>query len=255
MGRIIAEYCAYQKGAHLILSDLDRDAVDAVARDIQSKSPDTKIEVIGIDLIAENACNQLFEQACAIGQVYVFINCIGLDYNGYTDSQNWQKNVAINAINFMIPCQLSVLFMEYFRAHGEGGMLHFNSLAAYFSFPYKTMYAATKSALNSFLTGLRYEIRDTSIQISQIYPGSIDTPLTWNAPVYSQLTKQDRRLICDPRNVARWAIEDFIRRRKNIYTRQFSSYATRVIAPLFPNLANNLAGRAYARLLGFLNSV
>lgn len=59
-----------------------------------------------------------------------------------------------------------------------GRLVGISSAAAFFALPYRSLYAATKAALNLMLWGLSMEERD--IEVTSICPGEIDTPFTQN---------------------------------------------------------------------------
>jgi short-subunit dehydrogenase len=59
-----------------------------------------------------------------------------------------------------------------------GHIVGVSSLAAYRGFPMTHAYCASKSALNSFLEGLRSEIADRGVRITTVCPGFVRTPMT-----------------------------------------------------------------------------
>jgi short-subunit dehydrogenase len=63
-------------------------------------------------------------------------------------------------------------------ARRAGHIVGVSSLAAYRGFPMTYAYCASKSALNTFLDGLRAEISDRGIRITTVCPGFVRTPMT-----------------------------------------------------------------------------
>lgn len=59
-----------------------------------------------------------------------------------------------------------------------GKLIGISSAAAFFALPYRSIYSASKSAMNHMLWGLSVENED--IQIASVCPGEIDTPFTKN---------------------------------------------------------------------------
>lgn len=59
-----------------------------------------------------------------------------------------------------------------------GHIVGVSSLAAYRGFPMTHAYCASKSALNTFLEGLRTEIADRGIRVTTVCPGFVRTPMT-----------------------------------------------------------------------------
>ncbi len=61
---------------------------------------------------------------------------------------------------------------------GHGHLAAVSSLAAYKGLPGESAYCATKAAVNSYLEGLRIQLRDRKIAVTTICPGFIKTPMT-----------------------------------------------------------------------------
>ncbi len=71
-------------------------------------------------------------------------------------------------------------------------MLLINSMSAGNIFPFQNLYAASKTALDHFIPGLNceHDMRggNTSIIISQIYPGVVGTKMVYESEVYERLS-------------------------------------------------------------------
>ncbi|MFC4356206.1 SDR family NAD(P)-dependent oxidoreductase [Chryseomicrobium palamuruense] len=79
-------------------------------------------------------------------------------------------------VNMTIPIQLATIHSRHFQQRGEGHLVFIGSLAGKMATPKASVYAATKHALDGYVQGLRMELQDSSVQISIIHPGPIDTP-------------------------------------------------------------------------------
>jgi len=75
----------------------------------------------------------------------------------------------VYAVEAVLPAMLS---------RHAGHIVGVSSLAAYRGFPMTHAYCASKSALNSFLEGLRAEISDRGIRVTTVCPGFVRTPMT-----------------------------------------------------------------------------
>ena len=64
-----------------------------------------------------------------------------------------------------------------------------SSLAAYRGLPGESAYCASKAAVNSYLEGLRVQVRNRGIAVSTICPGFVRTPL-----VEKQIPEQAKEL-------------------------------------------------------------
>ncbi len=62
----------------------------------------------------------------------------------------------------------------------QGQIVGVSSLAGFRGLPASAIYCATKAALSCFLEGLRLELRDSGIAVTDVCPGFIKTPMTEN---------------------------------------------------------------------------
>jgi short-subunit dehydrogenase len=60
----------------------------------------------------------------------------------------------------------------------SGHLVGISSLGAYKGLPGESAYCATKAALNTYLEGLRIQLRDRGIRVTTICPGFVKTPMT-----------------------------------------------------------------------------
>ena len=75
----------------------------------------------------------------------------------------------VYAIDAVLPSML---------ARRTGQIAAISSLAAYKGMPGESAYCASKAAVNSYMEGLRVQVRDRGITLSTICPGFIRTPMT-----------------------------------------------------------------------------
>lgn len=61
---------------------------------------------------------------------------------------------------------------------GHGHVAAVSSLAAYKGLPGESAYCASKAAVNSYLEGLRIQLRSRNIAVTTICPGFVKTPMT-----------------------------------------------------------------------------
>jgi short-subunit dehydrogenase len=76
---------------------------------------------------------------------------------------------------------------------GKGHLAAVSSLAAYLGMPGESGYCASKAAVNSYMDGLRVQLRRRGIHVTTICPGFIETPMTaHNTFAMPWLLKADR---------------------------------------------------------------
>jgi short-subunit dehydrogenase len=60
----------------------------------------------------------------------------------------------------------------------RGHLVGISSLGAYKGLPGESAYCASKAALNTYLEGLRVQLRDRGIRVTTVCPGFVKTPMT-----------------------------------------------------------------------------
>jgi NADP-dependent 3-hydroxy acid dehydrogenase YdfG len=114
------------------------------------------------------------------GRIDILLADAGMGYAGpfpqVTDEQMVQT-VETNLLGVM-RCARAVLpvMIEQKRGH----IITVSSVAAELASPDGTVYAATKAGIHRFSEGLRRSVKRYGIQVTDVLPGVIDTPMTVN---------------------------------------------------------------------------
>ena len=61
-------------------------------------------------------------------------------------------------------------------------------MGGFFSFPGQTIYGATSAGVKLFTAGLHFELSDTHVQVTVVFPGAIGTNITANPGINPQVT-------------------------------------------------------------------
>ncbi len=82
---------------------------------------------------------------------------------------------------------------------GRGHLAAVSSLAAYMALPGESAYCASKAAVNTFLNGLRIQLRGRGIAVTTICPGFVRTPMTsvneFHMPFLLEADEAARRIV------------------------------------------------------------
>ena len=166
------------EGAKVGLTARRKDQLDALAAEIRAAGGTAEVaEANARD--REQTTKALRELTAALGPVDLLVANAGvgvpmkqLDPLNVADvERTFQVNV------FGIVYALEVVLPEMLK-RGKGHIAAISSMAAYKGLPGESAYCASKAAVNSFMEGLRIQVRDRGIAVTTICPGFVRTPMT-----------------------------------------------------------------------------
>ena len=182
LDELAAEIRDHGGTAFPIVADVrDREAIHAaVAKTERDLGP--------IDLLIANA---------GIGQT---IPAEAFDAAVFDDTIRTNLMGTVYAVEAVLPSMLR---------RGAGQIAGISSLAGYRGLPETHAYCASKAAMNSFLEGLRAEVRPRGIFVTTICPGFIRTPMT-------SKNKHPMPFLLEPEEAARRILKA-IRAKRRVY--------------------------------------
>jgi short-subunit dehydrogenase len=111
--------------------------------------------------------------------------------------------------NFTSPVSLLLPLGKYFSEAGSGRIGVITSVAAERGRPRNYTYGASKSALNTYLQGVRSRLHPLGVSVTTLKLGPVDTPMTENHPKNALFAKPDA--------VARDIVEALDARRTEVF--------------------------------------
>ncbi len=174
LGRALAIANA-KRGRHLVLLSLPNENLPAFAQRLAQKY---RIQVLHYetDLTQPDAPRQFFNWIKTRNlHVNALINNAGIGGTALFESASTAYIDNIILLNIRALAMLTHLFVPELRQHPDARILNISSLAAFSPIPFKTVYPASKAFVYSFSLGLHEELRRTSIRVSVLHPGPIET--------------------------------------------------------------------------------
>ncbi len=243
IGRATAIALATQ-GITLVLTARSVEKLEAVAHEVETKGG-TAIVIpadLGNPLARTALVQETFER---VGNVDVLINNAGLGMEEPVGNIDLEDARQLFEVNFFAVLDLIQQILPRMKARGTGQIVNVSSIVGHRATPHQSVYCATKYALNGLSDGLRTELVDTKIVVTDIYPGVTATNFPANQLHSQHIAK--RRNAVPPERVAA-VIADAIRKpRRSRYVTwkdQILIYGTR----LFPWWADQVLGRGYKRI-------
>ena len=175
----IGEGCAYKfasEGARLILNARSSDKLNILATELKNKYG-TECYVMPFDvrdrIAAASALEALPEEWKAID---ILINNAGLasgvDKEHEGSFEDWDAMIDTNITALLYMTRKVVPGMV---ERGKGHIINIGSIAGDAAYPGGSVYCATKAAVKALSDGLRIDLVDTPLRVTNIKPGLVET--------------------------------------------------------------------------------
>lgn len=174
-----------------------------------------EVVVLAQDLGEPGAARALFEAVKARGlQVEILVNNAGHGMQGRFLDMDMSAVEAMFRLNALALVQLTALFAPEMVRAGRGYVLQVASAAALLPSPYVSAYAASKALVSSFSEALRYELRNTGVSVTTLYPGITRTE--FYAASHGASPRLMDLSILSAEQVARIGLRGMFRRRRAV---------------------------------------
>jgi short-subunit dehydrogenase len=205
IGRALALSLA-ECGYDLLLVARSADALQELASEIILKHG-RQADFLATDLAAPTAADAVAawvrQQAPKLA---VLVNNAGYGLWGRFEQLPLEEQQNMLQLNMALPVALTHALLPLLRQTEKAYILNVASTAAYQAVPTLTLYAASKAFILSFSRGLRYELKDTSVSVTCLSPGSTSTNFADRAGMGAELQKTAAKVSMTPGQVAAIAV-------------------------------------------------
>lgn len=94
-----------------------------------------------------------------------------------------EKIKRVMDINFYGTLYMTKAFLPHLKGRPEAHLSNTSSMGGFIPFPGQTAYSASKGAVKMLTEGLNSELQDTSVHVTLIFPGAVNTNITKNSGV------------------------------------------------------------------------
>jgi short-subunit dehydrogenase len=161
-------------GCHLVLVARRLERLEALAEEISRTSP-VKIDLVGTDLLKDDAVKDLHVQITARHDIDILINNAGFGLFGGLFERPWDRQKDMLMLNVVVMAELTRLFAHDMAARGHGDVLLVGSLAGFQPVPLFAAYSASKAFVLSFGIALHEELKALGVNCTVLSPGSTET--------------------------------------------------------------------------------
>jgi NAD(P)-dependent dehydrogenase (short-subunit alcohol dehydrogenase family) len=170
MGREVARLLA-ARGWHVAGFDVDAAGVRSLADDLGSGHLLTTADV------CDHAAVRAFRDAAldAFGHVDVVLSNVGVNCFGPFEEADLDQALRCLEINVLGAARIFQAFLPSMRARRAGRLVAVTSMVGQVPFPFGSIYAASKFALEGLLASLRFEVEPFGIQVAVVRPAQVST--------------------------------------------------------------------------------
>lgn len=166
-----------QEGAKVVLTDINFDAVQAVAKSIQEDGGDAI--AIKHDVASEDNWSEVVAEAMSkYGKIDVLVNNAGISMAvGLLDTSmdQWNRVMNINVTSVFLGMKHVIPHMS---ANGGGSIINISSIAGLTGSSGAGAYTASKGAVRMLSKAAAVDFGGQNIRVNSVHPGFISTPMS-----------------------------------------------------------------------------
>jgi NAD(P)-dependent dehydrogenase (short-subunit alcohol dehydrogenase family) len=120
------------------------------------------------------------------GRLDIVINNAGIGITGPLEEIPMEEIKKNFETNFFGPIEVMKAALPQMRSQKQGLIINITSIAGYMGLPYRSVYSASKGALELITEALRMEVKSFGIQITNVAPGDFATNIAsgrFHAPI------------------------------------------------------------------------
>jgi short-subunit dehydrogenase len=186
------------KGCKVGLLARRRDSLEKLAKEIEQHGGTAAIAPADVG-DREQTLEAIRSLSAKLGPVDLVIANAGVGAPTLVDPMNIQdieKMIRVNLLGVIY--SIEAVLPEMLK-RGKGHLAAVSSMAAYKGLPGESAYCASKAAVNTYMEGLRIQLRDRGIAVTTICPGFVKTPMTavnqFHMPFVLEADEAARRIV------------------------------------------------------------
>lgn len=179
IGKALANAYA-AKQAILILSDRDKDGLEATSEDCKQSGAEVVLAAFDLskpDEITAAVANVLNDHP----KIDILISNGGISQRSLAIETPIELDRTIMEINFFGAIVLTKALLPSLISEGGGHIAVTSSMTGKFGFPLRTAYCASKHAIQGYFEALRAELYNDHVGVTIISPGRVYTNISVNA--------------------------------------------------------------------------
>ena len=164
-----------------------------------SRNPDLVLDsvfpLVALDVRNDESIRKAIAKVISIaGRIDIVINNAGIGITGPLEEIPMEAIRNNFETNLFGPIEVMKAVLPHMREQQSGLIINVTSIAGYMGLPYRSVYSASKGALELITEALRMEVKPFNIQITNIAPGDFATNIAsgrFHAPVIKGSAYED----------------------------------------------------------------
>lgn len=189
IGRAVAQSLARRR-CNLALVDIDPELLREAAATLTATGVRVSKHVLDVaDAAAVAALPS--KVTSAHGGLELLVNNAGVALGGTFEQIAERDFEWLFGINFWGVVRMTRAFLPLLRAADEARLVNLSSLFGLIAPPGQTAYVASKFAVRGFSESLRHELKGTSVGVTVVHPGGVNTAIARNARLHAAISTSD----------------------------------------------------------------
>lgn len=148
---------------------------------------DSVFPLVAMDVRKTDSVNKAIKEVISLaGRLDIVINNAGVGITGPLEEIPTEEIKNNFDTNLFGPIEVIKAVLPHMRSQKYGLIINVTSIAGYMGLPYRSVYSASKAALEILTEAVRMEVKPYNIQITNIAPGDFATNIAssrYHAPI------------------------------------------------------------------------
>lgn len=174
------------------------------------------VHLLALDVTQPAQIAEAVKAALAIAPIDVVFNNAGYGLAGPLEGTSDAELVREIDTNLLGTIRTTQAFLPHLRERGKGTIIATTSIGGLVTFPFTSVYHATKWALEGFCESLAFELAPFGIAVKTVSPGGIKTDFAGRSlamaqhPAYAELVGRAMKTWTDPARAAGYSTAEQI---------------------------------------------
>ncbi|MFM2048903.1 MAG: hypothetical protein RI955_1451 [Bacteroidota bacterium] len=182
-------------------------------------------------------------------QLSVLINNAGYGLWGTFEELSLDAQFKMMTVNINSVMMLTHKLLPILKSQSQSYIMNVSSTTAFQPVPYLSMYAASKSFVDSFTKGLQMELKKhaPNVSVTSLLPGTTDTGFIDVGGFNDKIKKMAKKVEMTPEAVAAIAVKGMLNKKYEIIPGAVNWWSAKAVGFMPASLINNISKGIYEK--------